>query len=77
MHAYSFITYREYSQRKYQRIMEYVHDAQAIFDILQKCPERPIPITAPLPERIITFNFNEPLSVSVLEELAFEGYRRV
>ncbi len=75
MPAYSFRITREYSQRKYQRLTEYVHDAHAIFDILQQCPERPIPIAVPLLGHIMTFNFEEPLSVSVLEKLASEGYK--
>lgn len=75
MPAYSFRTSREYSQRKYQRLTEYVHDAHAIFDILQQCPERLIPFAAPMPDRIITFHFEKSLSGSVLEQLAKEGYR--
>ncbi|MDO8657076.1 MAG: hypothetical protein Q7K45_07620 [Nanoarchaeota archaeon] len=69
------MTSREYSPRRYRRIREYIHDAHTIFDILQQCPERAIPITAPMPDRVMTFHFEKPLADSVLEQLAREGYR--
>jgi len=77
MFTYSFEKPQQYSFCRHQRRGQYVRDAQAIFDLLQQSPGKPIPATAPLPDRIITLGFDRPLSDSVLERLAQEGYQRV
>lgn len=75
MATYSFHKPREYSSRTYQRMKQYIHDAHILFDILQQSSEKPIPRGVPLPDKITTWHFEKPLSDSVLEKLAQEGYK--
>ena len=77
MFTYLFEKPQEYSPRMYQRLGQYVCDAQAIFDVLQQSPEKSLPLITPLPDKIITFHFDNPLPDSVLERLAKEGYRYI
>lgn len=74
MFTYSFHKPQPYSPRTYERVRQYIQDALALFDILQQSSEKPIPLGVPLPNRITTWHFEKPLSDSVLEKLAQEGY---